>query len=199
MGINKLDELEKKLVSTAYLMIEWRDEFLTWDTSEFPVSRLTLPQNRIWISDLVLRNGFTEFHEMGGSFYYVVVKFNGIVRWQPYQVFESQCSIDVAYFPFDKQTCHIIFTLWSYTRYQVVIDSFDIALDKNEYQSNSIWDIVTTSQHNKDKGKHAVLTYSLHLKRKPSHFVQNIVLPILFLGILNTLVFVIPADAGEKM
>ncbi|XP_056001877.1 neuronal acetylcholine receptor subunit alpha-6-like [Ostrea edulis] len=199
MSINRLDEVEKRLVSTAYLVVEWQDEFLTWNTSQYPVYRLSLPQTMIWKPDLVLKNGFTEFKELGGSFYYVLVKDDGVVKWKPYQVFESQCSIDVTYFPFDTQTCNIVFTLWSHTEYQVTVDTFDIVIDRDEYQSNSVWEIVSTSQKRDSSTKNTVLTYSLRLKRKPSHFVQNIVLPILFLGILNILVFVIPADAGEKM
>jgi hypothetical protein len=199
MGINKLDEVEKKLVSTAYLSLEWRDEFLIWNESQFPVRKLLLPQNIIWKPDLVLKNGFTEFKEMGGSFYYVTVTSDGIIRWKPYQVFESQCSVDVTYFPFDTQTCDIIFTLWSHRLSHLRIDSFGIAIKGDEYQKHSIWEIVTTSQSHDLSGQNAVIIYSLHLKRKPSHFLRNIILPILFLGILNILVFVIPADAGEKM
>ncbi|XP_056001784.1 neuronal acetylcholine receptor subunit beta-2-like [Ostrea edulis] len=197
-GINKLDELEEKLVTTAYLTLEWQDDFMTWDPSAFPVYRLPLPQNALWKPDLVLKNGFTEFKELGGSFYYVMVSYDGSVIWKPYQVFESQCSIDVTYFPFDIQTCDIIFTMWSHFLYQVKITSDD-AIEMDQFKSNSIWEIVSTSQNTDNSGSNAVIKYSIRLKRKPSHFVGNIVLPILLLGILNILVFIIPADAGEKM
>ncbi|XP_048741565.2 neuronal acetylcholine receptor subunit beta-2-like [Ostrea edulis] len=199
MGINKLDELEEKLVTTAYLTLKWRDEFLTWDPSAFPVYRLMLPQTLVWKPDLVLKNGFTEFKELGGSFYNILLALSGDVIWKPYQVFQSQCSIDVTYFPFDTQTCDIVFTLWSHYSSQVNLTSAKDAVARDQYQSNSIWEIVSTNQNIDNSGSNAVITYSLNLKRKPSHFVGNIVLPILFLGILNILVFVIPADAGEKM
>ncbi|XP_062570537.1 neuronal acetylcholine receptor subunit alpha-7-like [Saccostrea cucullata] len=199
MGKNKIDELDEKLVTTAYLTLRWKDEFLTWDTSPFPVGRLTLPQNIVWKPDFVLKNGFTEFKELGGSFYYVIVSRDGSIEWKPYQVFESQCSIDVTYFPFDTQTCNIVFTIWSHYLHQVKITSSRSSIKMGEYKSNSMWDIVSASQAIDNSGSNSLITFTLKLRRKPAHFVGNIVFPILFLGTLNILVFIIPADAGEKM
>lgn len=122
-SLNKLDELEEKLITTAYLTLEWKDEFLTWDLTSFPVPRITIPQSKVWKPDFVLKNGFTEFKELGGSFYNVLLSFDGTIMWKPYQVFESQCSIDVTYFPFDTQTCEIEYTLWSHFEIQVTLQN----------------------------------------------------------------------------
>lgn len=61
ISINKLDKLEEKIITTASLTLQWKDEFLTWDTAGFRVKILTLPQNAVWKPDFVLKNGFTEF------------------------------------------------------------------------------------------------------------------------------------------
>ena len=199
IGLNKLDELEEKLTTTAFLTLEWKDEFLAWDRSMFPVQKLTVPQDKVWKPDFVLKNGFTEFKELGASFYNVILSADGTVFWKPYQVFESQCSIDVTYFPFDTQTCEIQFTLWSHFRVQVMLSSSSSSVEMLRYKGNSIWDIISTSQSIDNTGGNSEITYTLTLKRKPTFYVSNTVIPILFLGVLNLLVFVIPADAGEKM
>ena len=199
IGLNKLDELEEKLTTTAFLTLEWKDEFLAWDLSMFPVQKLTVPQDKVWKPDFVLKNGFTEFKELGASFYNVILSADGTVFWKPYQVFESQCSIDVTYFPFDTQTCEIQFTLWSHFRVQVMLSSSSSSVEMLRYKGNSIWDIISTSQSIDNSGGNSEITYTLTLKRKPTFYVSNTVIPILFLGVLNLLVFVIPADAGEKM
>ena len=199
IGLNKLDELEEKLTTTAFLTLEWKDEFLAWDLSMFPVQKLTVPQDKVWKPDFVLKNGFTEFKELGASFYNVILSADGTVFWKPYQVFESQCSIDVTYFPFDTQTCEIQFTLWSHFRVQVMLSSSSSSVEMLRYKGNSIWDIISTSQSIDNTGGNSEITYTLTLKRKPTFYVSNTVIPILFLGVLNLLVFVIPADAGEKM
>lgn len=199
LSINKLDELEEKLVTTAFLTLEWKDEFLTWETTEFRVKKIPLPQNAVWKPDFVLKNGFTEFKELGGSFYYVVLTFDGTIFWKPYQVFQSQCSIDVTYFPFDTQTCDIQFTLWSHYTYQVTLSSSSDSVEMGNYKVNKVWEITSTSQSIDNYGSNSIVTYTLNLKRKPDFYVGNLVTPILFLGVLNILVFIIPADAGEKM
>uniref|UniRef100_K1R8K6 Neuronal acetylcholine receptor subunit alpha-6 n=1 Tax=Magallana gigas TaxID=29159 RepID=K1R8K6_MAGGI len=199
LSINKLDELEEKLVTTAYLTLSWKDEFLIWDTTEFRINKLTLPQNWVWKPDFVLKNGFTEFKELGGSFYYVVLAFDGTLSWKPYQVFQSQCSIDVTYFPFDTQTCNIQFTMWSHYTYQVTLSSSSSSVEMGDYKVNKVWKITSTSQNIDNSGSNSIVTYTLNLKRKPGFYVENLVTPILFLGVLNILVFIIPADAGEKM
>ena len=200
IGVNKLDELQEKLTTTAYLNLEWKDEFLKWNSSVFPINKITLPQDKVWKPDFVLKNGFTEFKELGASFYNVILSVDGTVLWTPYQVFQTHCSVDVTYFPFDTQTCEIQFTLWSHYTFQVTLDSYSTNIELEAYKPNSIWDIVSSSQTIKNNQLvNSEITYSLTLKRKPTFYVNNVVIPVLFLGVLNLLVFVIPADAGEKM
>lgn len=55
LSINKLDELEEKLVTTAYLTLSWKDEFLTWDTTEFRINKLTLPQAGLCLEEWFYR------------------------------------------------------------------------------------------------------------------------------------------------
>lgn len=77
-----------------------------------PIYRVTFPENVVWKLDFVLKNGFTEFKKLGGSFYNGVLEFDGTILSKHYQVLKSQCSIDVTDFPFDTKTCNITFTLW---------------------------------------------------------------------------------------
>uniref|UniRef100_K1QRM8 Uncharacterized protein n=1 Tax=Magallana gigas TaxID=29159 RepID=K1QRM8_MAGGI len=45
ISIHTKDKLEKKFVTTAYMTLKWRDEFLPWIETEFPIYRLTFPEN----------------------------------------------------------------------------------------------------------------------------------------------------------
>ena len=48
-----------------------------------------------------------------------VIYYFGYVLWVPCSIFQSSCSIDVLYFPFDEQTCEMIFGSWTYNSKQV--------------------------------------------------------------------------------
>ena len=200
-GINEINEKEEKMVTTGYLHIIWTDSGLQWTpASHGYIGKIYVPQNDIWKPDLVLQNGFTEFKEMGATFYYVQVVNNGDVHWMPYQVFESRCSIDTTYYPFDKQTCHIIFVVWSHDSGEVNIkkSNWGINYDEN-FQNNSVWEIVKIDYDVSLQSRESKMTFTFDLKRKPIYYVINIILPILFLGLLNCFVFVLPVEAGEKI
>lgn len=156
-------------------------------------------QKDIWVPDIVLKNGFTNFKMMGGDFYYLYVDNDGWVSWYPYMVFETSCELDVTYYPFDHQTCNIIVKSWSYTRWEVNFTLIDPKIGFNEFVPNSIWHLDSYDATTDYSKENTDIKFILKLKRKSQYFIINLVLPIILVGILNIFVFVIPADAGEKM
>ena len=50
---------------------------------------------------------------------------HGIITWEPPAMYKSYCKIDVEYFPFDEQKCHMKFGSWTY-------DGFKVSLPKTE-------------------------------------------------------------------
>ena len=43
-----------------------------------------------------------------------VLSRDGRVRWEPGGVFQTMCPIDIRFYPFDEQTCELVFGAWSY-------------------------------------------------------------------------------------
>ncbi|XP_069136712.1 acetylcholine receptor subunit alpha-type unc-38-like [Argopecten irradians] len=114
-GINSLDEVEEKLATTANMQLEWKDEFLTWDIrSHHNISYLYITQDEVWKPDISLQNGFTKLTELGDKVILVTVNYNGDVVWNPLEVFETKCNIDITKFPFDRQYCNLEFRMWTY-------------------------------------------------------------------------------------
>ncbi|XP_052705927.1 neuronal acetylcholine receptor subunit alpha-6-like [Crassostrea angulata] len=200
--LNDVDAVQQRLVTTAYLRIVWIDEFLQWDKYTTGVERLYFKQKDIWIPDIVLKNGVNKFEELGGEFYYLAVSPNGEVEWLPYLVFESKCDIDITYFPFDTQVCDITFISWSFTKLEVNMTLFEDSpsVDFYDFVENSVWGIKSTgARRSQSDFADSTVTFTLHLHRKPLYYVMNLILPVVLLGVISLLVFVIPADAGEKM
>lgn len=198
IGINSFDNSEQMLTTTAYLSIQWTDEIVARDWSNAAISTMYVPQNDLWIPDLALQNGFETLSGLGDNFLYLKVEKAGNVTWRPFQVFESACEVDVTFFPFDKTTCDLKFVIWSNTKEKVRIQQGSIGLNTDFYEVNSEWDLLSTKANSYTTDKTTGVTFSIEIKRKPLHYLLNILLPVIMLGILNVFVFVLPASSGEK-
>lgn len=43
-----------------------------------------------------------------------IIRYDGLIRWEPGGVFKTMCQIDITYYPFDRQMCELVFGAWSY-------------------------------------------------------------------------------------
>ena len=200
MGINELDVVGQKMVTTAYLELVWEDENIVWDYNTNDIEYIYLPQKNIWKPDLSLQNGFTKIKELGDDFLLVWIEYGGWVYWRPFEVFETKCNINIKYFPFDRQTCTLEFGAW-----MMSLSDIDVEVGKNgfildEYIKSDEWTLEDSSAIAMESSiDGAKVVFSITVKRIPNYYILNIVLPVLFLSILMIFTFAIPADSGEKM
>ena len=76
----------------------------------------------------------------------------------------------------------------------------------DSFEQNPEWTLVKNaavySEHMKlnfSGENYPVAGFSLTLKRVPTYYVYNIIAPVLLLTLLSCLVYVMPAEAGEKV
>ncbi|KAL3864393.1 hypothetical protein ACJMK2_006080 [Sinanodonta woodiana] len=202
LGINNFDDSNQKLTTTAYLSISWNDEILASAWSSSPsITEAYLPQNKVWLPDLALSNGFTSLKGLGSTFIQVKLTYTSptvTVTWQPFEVFETACAADVTYFPFDSTKCDIKFNYFVYDSTKVNVTSGPEGVNMANYEENSDWTITRTSTSTFLRNGKSGITYSITLKRKPLYYLLNIIFPIVLLALLNVMVFVLPGSSGEK-
>ena len=126
---------------------------------------------------------------------------DGLTHWLPFEVFVSRCNLETKYYPFDKQSCSLEFSVWSHTvdEVRIVSSSGGIRFD-DSFQESNVWTLLSTNYAiNEDTTGSNYITFTFVIKRRPLYYIMNIIIPIVFLGFLNGFVFVIPAESGEKM
>lgn len=199
-GISSLDEISEKLTTTGFLEITWKDEFLTWTASSYGnLYTIHYPQSEVWKPDLSLQNGFTKLKELGSSFINVDIQMDGTVTWRPFDIFESHCTVDSKYFPFDEQTCDIVFVSWSYNIREVNLLIGNNGIQYYEYfSSNAEWSIIGSDVKVIYNALEVKMTFTIKIKRVPQYFVLNLLTPIVLLSVLNLFTFAIPCDSGER-
>uniref|UniRef100_A0A915EU41 Neurotransmitter-gated ion-channel ligand-binding domain-containing protein n=1 Tax=Ditylenchus dipsaci TaxID=166011 RepID=A0A915EU41_9BILA len=143
------------------------------------IRTIRVPPGKVWLPDIVLFNNADGNYEV--SFYSnVVVEHTGEMLWVPPAIYKSSCTIDVEFFPFDEQTCEMIFGSWTFNQDEVTIKYLagKRQVELTDYSPSGIWDIM--------EEKNAVL----HCY--PDH-------PTVLMAFLSMLVFYLPAEADEKI
>ena len=191
-----IDEVQESMTSIALLAMKWTDDSLKWNLTAYNGIKFTfVPKSHIWKPDLILANAALKIAEMGLPAYYVGINYDGLIHWDVFDIY-TRCSLDLIYYPFDTQKCTIELKVWSYSQAEIRLTSLFFNSDVN---GNSIWTVNSVSDISPRGRDTTTLTYKITSQRKASFFVLNTLIPIATLGVIGTFVFVIPADAGEKI
>ena len=73
----------------------------------------------------------------------ISVSYDGNHSWMAPAMFQSICRIDIKYFPFDEQKCHMKFASWAYdvSRLDVYEHEKETGLLEGIYQQSNEWDL----------------------------------------------------------
>ena len=70
---------------------------------------------------------------------------------------------------------------------------------KDYYSENGIWELGDASVSAYVENDLSFMRIDFELKRKPLFLVINVLLPIVFMSIINILVFILPPESGERV
>jgi len=86
-----------------------------------------------------------EYNEVTPLSNYVNVYNDGSCEWQPrYELSISQCSIVETWFPFDEQTCELVFYSWLLTYNQLDFFPFIDNDTRRQYIESDEWELTGT-------------------------------------------------------
>ena len=129
---------------------------------------------------------------------------NNLLRFHIFQIYQSSCTIDVTYFPFDQQTCIMKFGSWTFNGDQVSLALYNNKnfVDLSDYWKSGTWDIIEVPAYlNVYDGTptETDITFYIIIRRKTLFYTVNLILPTVLISFLCVLVFYLPAEAGEKV
>ncbi|KAK2827934.1 hypothetical protein Q5P01_018968 [Channa striata] len=202
-----IDMDERNQILTTYLWIRqvWMDAYLTWKKEDYDgLDTIRIPSRHVWRPDIVLYNSADD--EFSSSLETnVVLRNDGQVMWDQPAITKSSCSVDVAFFPFDVQQCHLTFGSWTHNGNQMdlfnALDSADLA----DFVPNVEWEVLRMPAKKNIilygccSDPYPDITFTLHLKRRASFYIFNLLIPCMMISFLAPLGFYLPADSGEKV
>ncbi|XP_008589609.1 PREDICTED: 5-hydroxytryptamine receptor 3A isoform X2 [Galeopterus variegatus] len=200
---------EKNQVLTTYIWYRqfWIDEFLQWNPEDFDnITKLSIPTDSIWVPDILIN----EFVDVGKSpdIPYVYVRHDGEVRnYKPLQVVTA-CSLDIYNFPFDVQNCSLTFTSWLHTIQDINITLWrlpeKVKSDKSVFMNQGEWELLAVLTQYREfsiesNDCFAEMKFSVVIRRRPLFYVVSLLLPSIFLMVMDIMGFYLPPDSGERV
>ena len=116
------------------------------------------------------------------------------------------CSLDMTFYPFDKQSCDITIGNWAYDSHQVSLTNITDHVPESNYEANGIWKFTDSEVEYTEiyydiypNDPFPELIFSLLLTRKPAYYLLNIVCPCALIIVIALMVFWLPPESGEKV
>ncbi|XP_064260908.1 neuronal acetylcholine receptor subunit beta-3 isoform X3 [Passer domesticus] len=137
-----VDEKNQLMTTNVWLKQEWIDHKLSWNPDEYGgITAIRVPSESLWLPDIVLfENADGRFE--GSLMTKAIVKYNGVVTWTPPASYKSSCTMDVTFFPFDRQNCSMKFGSWTYDGNMVDLILVDENVDRKDFFDNGEWEIL---------------------------------------------------------
>ncbi|XP_063046432.1 neuronal acetylcholine receptor subunit non-alpha-2-like [Engraulis encrasicolus] len=198
-----VDEKNQLMTTNVWLWQEWIDHKLRWNPDDYGgITSIRVPSESIWLPDIVLYENADGRFE-GSLMTKAIVKHSGVITWTPPASYKSACTMDVTFFPFDRQNCSMKFGSWTYDGSMVDLVLTDTQVDRKDFFDNGEWEILRATglkgSRRDDVLSYPFVTYSFILKRLPLFYTLFLIIPCLGLSFLTVLVFYLPSDEGEKL
>ena len=210
LGIIQIIDVDERnqIFDAVYFVIqEWVDEELKWNPDHYGgVKSLIIPDDTIWMPNIEMHNHIDLVlakHSKKTTF--LTVYSSGRVSNAYIIDYKSSCSMDLKYFPFDKQNCSLVFSSLLY-RSELNLTS-SLILSTDIYTESSQFKLpddglqafrYTEKPCDTCSGK-PIIHYHIAFKRRSRFYVFNLLIPCILVTIVAMLSFVIPPDSGEKV
>lgn len=201
-SIPEFDEVGGTLSVIGRLKMAWFDHFVIekYVPQRHVLEAINIAQDDIWLPPITVFNSVESLTPVGHSGYEVTVTLtNGYIQWEIGVVTKTGCTVVATDYPFDTQFCTISFTPWGYSNSEVSIITDEENINLEDFIENEEWAVLESTQELSVAANRSIISYHLTLKRRPVFFIVNMMVPVILLGMLNSLCFVLPIDSGERV
>lgn len=201
--IAEYDEVNGKLSIVGFFRMFWHDFRMEWDTLQYNgTGTILFEEKEVWRPFIVLGSPQEEFKRLGDDDnFFVRYSPAGYAEWYPGDIWASACTPDVYMYPYDTQSCEIVFVVWGYAVSEIAARALSDKVSLHVYSPHGMWDLTDTSvTTDSDPVRQLTLiSIVLEMKRISTFHLINMILPIVLVGLLNILVFLLPAQSGERV
>ncbi|CAI4227217.1 unnamed protein product [Auanema sp. JU1783] len=196
-----MDDSRQKAQMLLYVSMEWTDERLSFNETEYGFPRAMLPVSLVWVPNIVIYNSLSVEYTTVDE-YSLVINSTGSALIYLYATYELFCPVDVQYFPFDTQYCSIDFETGGYAMDMMLLN---FVVDDYELFGNPEWDYLgVTVRNNTMKTNYGMKQYTGcvgKFKRNSEFYVVFLIIPTSIMAIVIFIAILLPLgmNIGEKI
>jgi len=178
-NIESFDQMQESIKLNAWIRQTWNDYRLSWNSSQSNLTFISVSKTQVWVPDTELLNaaGLPEIYTLKGG---LNLYSDGTVFYSNPVVLKMPCSLELEDFPFDTQTCNMIFGSWVYSSlYMNLIpyNNVEQQIDVLDSFSHTEWEIdeLTVELQFNERDGHTnevfnELEYNIVLSRFPHYY-----------------------------
>ncbi|GMT16552.1 hypothetical protein PFISCL1PPCAC_7849, partial [Pristionchus fissidentatus] len=204
-----VDEKNQVLTLVVWQQTKWHDYKMRWDPSEYGgIKIIQLPNSFLWKPDILLFNSADSTFDASFAVNFVV-QHTGEILLAPPGLVKLSCAIDITWFPYDEQICHLKYGSWTYNGNQLDlhVDDEDIAdghqIDLQYFMPNGEWELIATPAERVATEfaglKYVEVYFRMHMKRRTLYYGLNWIVPSMLITLTNVLGYTLPPECGEKI
>ncbi|XP_029285092.1 LOW QUALITY PROTEIN: 5-hydroxytryptamine receptor 3A-like [Cottoperca gobio] len=206
VGILGVEEKAQSLTTLIWQVLEWNIEGLSWDEEECGTTRVSIPREKIWIPDVHISE-FMDEDTSPKTPYIYLYNTGHVFDDKPVRVVSS-CRLVIYTFPFDVQNCSLTFGSYLHfttdvrmiqgsTSEEILQESLDVL------ETNGEWELAAISvdpdvQLVLSVGSYSEIKYNIILRRRPTLYVVNLLIPSCFLVTLDLFSFMLPPHSVDR-
>uniref|UniRef100_A0A671Z3P6 5-hydroxytryptamine receptor 3A-like n=1 Tax=Sparus aurata TaxID=8175 RepID=A0A671Z3P6_SPAAU len=163
---------------------------LSWDEKECGTTRVSVPREMLWTPDVIISE-FMEEDKSPGTPYVYLYNTGHVFDDKPMRVVSS-CQLVIYTFPFDVQNCSLTFGAYLHFAAMMLQESKAVLQTNGE---------VTYLQHQREFNLDALFFLCLPkiiLRRRPTLYVVNLLIPSCFLVTLDLFSFMLPPHSVDR-
>ena len=198
VALTKLNEVEGFISTVEFYDIAWRDERISWNSDLYDgINSAIFHSDEVWTPELMISNPADQMYKFDEISTIVRYDKDGLALWHPGMISKTLCDIQTPAYPFDVHACYITVLLWGTLPDEIVFLSPQNTIVTTYYTRNSEWSLTGNMASASSVGQMSSITFGLQFSRRPTFLVINILIPVIFLSLLNPVVFLLPHESGE--
>ncbi|XP_069928509.1 5-hydroxytryptamine receptor 3C-like [Oryctolagus cuniculus] len=194
------------MTSFLWLNMFWHNPFIQWNPDECGgIKKLSLAAENLWLPDIYIEEFMDVDQTPTGLMVYVSNE--GHIKYNKPMRVVSICHLDIFYFPFDEQNCTLTFSSFIHTVEHLVLGTEKEIQEvsntsQNLIQSEGEWVLLgihqTMEKMSVGTSQYDQITFYVAIRRRPSLFVINLLVPSGFLVAIDAFSFYLPAEYENR-